>query len=68
MSRGEARMKFETTRCFRCGTTMLMHAAICPSCGANQKTSPRANPFQPRVMIAVGLSAAVLLAWNWIKA
>ena len=61
-------MTFETTRCFRCGTTMLMHAEICPNCGGNQKTDARANPYQPRVMIAVGLAAAMLLVLNWLKA
>lgn len=61
-------MTFETARCFWCGTTMLKDAATCPSCGGDQKTNARANPYQPRVMISVGLAAAVLLVWNWIKA
>jgi ribosomal protein L37E len=61
-------VKFEMTKCNQCGSEMLMGADICPSCGQPQSRANRAGSFQPRAMLAVGLAAAVLLFFNWIKA
>jgi hypothetical protein len=61
-------MKFEMTRCNQCGSEMLMGASICPSCGKPQSGMGRPVVlYQPRTMLAVGLAAAVLLVFNWIK-
>ncbi len=61
-------MKFEMTRCNQCGSEMLMGVSICPSCGQPQTGfGKRGGLYQPGVMLAVGLAAAVLLFFNWIK-
>jgi hypothetical protein len=60
-------MKFEMTRCIQCGSDMLMGATVCPSCGREQSGSGRPGPYQPGTMLAVGLAAAVLLIFNWMK-
>lgn len=61
-------MKFEMTKCNKCGSEMLMGADICPGCGQSQSRSSRSANFnQPRTMLAVGLAAAVLLFFNWIN-
>jgi len=61
-------MKFEMTRCNQCGGEMLMGATLCPSCGQTQTGSAkRGGLYQPGVLLAVALSAAVLLFFNWIK-
>ena len=61
-------MKFEMTRCNKCGSEMLMGADICPSCGQSQNRSSRSgNLYQPRTILAAGLAAAVLLFFNWIN-
>jgi hypothetical protein len=61
-------MKFEMTRCNKCGSEMLMGADICPGCGQAQSRSSRSVNFhQPRTLLAVGLAAAVLLFFNWIN-
>jgi hypothetical protein len=60
-------MKFEMTKCNRCGSEMLMGLDVCPSCGQRQSRSGGAGPLQPRIMLAIGLSAAVLFVFNWIK-
>ena len=61
-------MKFETTRCSQCGSEMLMGVTICPSCGQAQSGfGKRGGLYQPGAMLAVGLAAAVLLIFNWIK-
>jgi hypothetical protein len=45
-----------------------MGADICPGCGQSQSRSSRSgNLYQPRTMLAVGLAAAVLLFFNYIK-
>jgi uncharacterized paraquat-inducible protein A len=59
-------MKFEMTRCNQCGSEMLMGLTVCPSCGKSQ-SSGRSGPYQAGTMLAVGLAAAVLLIFNWIK-
>ena len=59
-------MKFEMTKCNQCGSEMLMGADICPSCGKQQSVG-RSSSLQPRALLAVGLAAAVLLFFNWIK-
>ena len=54
-------MKFEMTRCKYCGSEMLMGATLCPSCGQTQTGyGKRAGFYQPGVVLAVALSAAVL--------
>ena len=58
-------MKFEMTKCNQCGSEMLMGAEICPACGKEQ--SRRASSYQPRTLLAVGLTAAVLLVFNWMN-
>jgi hypothetical protein len=61
-------VKFEMTKCNKCGSEMLMGADICPGCGQSQSRSSRSgNLYQPRTMLAVGLAAAVLLFFNYIK-
>ena len=59
-------MKFEMTKCNQCGSEMLMGANICPSCGQPQN-GRRGGLYQPGAMLAVGLAAAVLLFFNYIK-
>jgi uncharacterized paraquat-inducible protein A len=59
-------MKFEMTRCNQCGCEMLTGVDVCPSCGKQQSVS-RSSSLQPRTLLAVGLAAAVLLFFNWIK-
>ena len=58
-------MKFEMSRCNQCGSEMPMGLTVCPSCGKVQ--AGRVGLSQPRTLLAVGLAAAVLLFFNWIK-
>jgi uncharacterized OB-fold protein len=58
-------MKFEMTKCNRCGSEILLGLEVCPSCG-KQQASARAS-FQPRTLLAVALAVAVLFAFNWMK-
>jgi hypothetical protein len=58
-------MKFEMTKCNQCGSEMLMGLAVCPSCGKEQNR--RSGSLQPRTLLAVGLTAAVLFIFNWMK-
>jgi hypothetical protein len=58
-------MKFEMTRCNQCGSEMPMGMTVCPSCGKVQVG--KGAIYQPRTLLAVGLAAAVLLFFNWIK-
>jgi hypothetical protein len=60
-------MKFEMTKCNQCGSEMLMGVTICPSCGRPQSGSGKPGPYQSGTILAVGLAAAVLLLFNWIK-
>ena len=61
-------MKFEMTRCNQCGCEMLMGASVCPSCGQTQTGyGKRGGLYQPGAMLAVGLAAAVLLVFQWLK-
>ena len=61
-------MKFEMTKCSQCGSEMLMGATACPSCGAPQTGyGKRGGLYQPGAMLAVGLAAAVLLVFQWLK-
>jgi hypothetical protein len=60
-------MKFEMTKCNQCGSEMLMGVTICPSCGKQQSGIGRSGSYQPRTLLAIGLAAAVLLVFNWIK-
>ena len=61
-------MKFEMTRCNQCGSELLMGATLCPSCGQTQTGyGKRGGLYQPGVMLAAGLAAAVLLFFNWIN-
>ena len=61
-------MKFEMTRCNQCGSEMLTGATLCPSCGQTQTgNGKRGGLYQPGALLAVALSAAVLLFFNWIK-
>jgi hypothetical protein len=47
---------------------MLMSATLCPSCGQTQAGyGKRGGLYQPGAILAVALSAAVLLFFNWIK-
>ena len=58
-------MKFEMTKCNRCGCEMLMGVEVCPSCGKAQARA--GDAFQPRTLLAVVLAVAVLFAFNWMK-
>ena len=60
-------MKIATTNCTWCEATMPMGAAICTSCGGKQRGSGRANPYQPRMLVAIALAAVVLIAWHWYR-
>ena len=61
-------MKFEMSRCNQCGSEMLMGVTICPSCGKPQTGLGKPGGlYQPGAMLAVGLAAAVLLIFNWLK-
>jgi hypothetical protein len=61
-------MKFEMTKCNQCGSDMLMGATVCPSCGKAQTGYGKPGGlYTPGTMLAVGLAAAVLLVFNWIK-
>lgn len=60
-------MKFEMTKCVHCGSQMLMGADLCPCCGKPQSRGNSA-PYQPRTLLAIALTAAVLFAFNWMKA
>jgi hypothetical protein len=56
------------TKCSQCGSEILMGATSCPSCGAPQTGyGKRGTLYQPGAMLAVGLAAAVLLFFNYIK-
>jgi hypothetical protein len=61
-------MQLEMTNCAFCSSEMPMGAIICPSCGRDQTQSARRAPFTPRTLLAVALSAAVLIGWNWFAA
>jgi hypothetical protein len=58
-------VKFEMTKCNQCGSEMLMGVNVCPSCGKRQDS--RSGSFQPRTLLAIGLTATVLLIFNWFK-
>jgi hypothetical protein len=61
-------MKFEMTRCNQRGSEMLMGVTVCPSCGKPQSGfGKRGGLYQPGAMLAVGLAAAVLLVFHWMK-
>jgi hypothetical protein len=61
-------MKFEMTKCNQCGSEMLMGVTICPSCGKPQTGLGKPGGlYTPGTMLAVGLAAAVLFFFNWIK-
>jgi hypothetical protein len=61
-------MKLQMTNCISCSGEMPMGATICPICGKDQtQSSARRAPVTPRTLLAVALSAAVLLIFNWIK-
>ena len=64
--RNPSPVEFEMTKCNKCGSEMLMGLDTCPSCGKSQ-TRGRGS-YQPgRTMLAVVLSLAVLLLFNWMK-
>ena len=59
---------FEMTRCNQCGSEMVMGVTTCPSCGKAQSGyGTPGGRYTPGTMLAVGLAAAVLLIFNWIK-
>ena len=61
-------MKFEMTKCNQCGSEMLMGVTICPSCGKPQTgVGKPGGLYTPGTLLAVGLAAAVLLVFNWMK-
>ena len=61
-------MNFEMTRCNQCGSEMVMGVTICPSCGKPQTGNGKPGGlYTPGTLLAVVLSAAVLLVFNWMK-
>ena len=67
-AKGWVTMKFEMARCSQCGSEMLMGVNVCPSCGQTQTGyGKRGGLYQPGAMLAVGLAAAVLLVFQWLK-
>jgi hypothetical protein len=65
---GAEAMKLQMTNCISCSGEIPMGATICPVCGKDQTLSTaRRAPVTPRTLLAVALSAAVLLVFNWIK-
>ena len=59
---------FEMTRCNQCGSEMVMGVTICPSCGRSQTGNGKPGGlYTPGTLLAVALSAAVLLIFNWFK-
>jgi hypothetical protein len=60
-------MKFEMTKCYKCGSEMLTGLDVCPSCGSQQAQNGRSGALQPRTMLAAGLAVAVLFVFNWLK-
>jgi len=61
-------VQFEMTRCNQCGSEMLMCVTTCPSCGKSQTGYGKPGGlYTPGTMLAVGLAAAVLLIFNFIK-
>jgi hypothetical protein len=59
---------FEMTRCNQCGSDMVMGVTTCPSCGKAQSGyGTPGGRYTPGTMLAVGLAAAVLLIFNFIK-
>jgi hypothetical protein len=61
-------VQFEMTRCNQCGSEMLMGVTTCPSCGKAQSGyGTPGGRYTPGTMLAVGLAAAVLLIFNWMK-
>jgi hypothetical protein len=63
-----AAVNFEMTKCNQCGSEMLMGVTICPSCGRSQTGNGKPGGlYTPGTLLAVVLSAAVLLIFNWIK-
>jgi hypothetical protein len=59
-------MKFDIAKCCWCGSAMPIGAMICRSCGAAQRDGA-ASSTRKRRLIAIALSAAVLIAWNWFR-
>ena len=56
------------TRCNQCGSDMVMGVTVCPSCGKSQTGyGTPGGRYTPGTMLAVGLAAAVLLIFNFIK-
>ena len=60
-------MKFEMTRCNQCGSEVLMGVDVCPSCGKQQARGGGVGYYQPRMLLAIALTAAVLIVFNWMK-
>jgi hypothetical protein len=59
---------FEMTRCNQCGSEMVMGVTTCPSCGKTQTGyGTPGGRYTPGTMLAVGLAAAVLLIFNFMK-
>jgi hypothetical protein len=46
---------------------MLMGVTVCPSCGKQQSGIGQSGSYQASTLLAIGLAAAVLLVFNWIK-
>ena len=56
------------TKCNQCGSEMLMGVTTCPSCGKSQTGNGKPGGLHtPGTLLAVVLSAAVLLIFNWMK-
>jgi hypothetical protein len=60
-------MKIAMTNCYFCEKPMPMGAAICPNCGRLQQGGGTADPYQRRMLIAIVLAVAALIAWHWFR-
>jgi hypothetical protein len=63
----EAIMTIAMTNCYFCEKAMPMGAAVCPNCSRPQKGATGSPAHLQRVLIAIVLSVAVLIVWQWLS-
>jgi hypothetical protein len=52
-----------TYSCYNCLNPIPANTLVCPYCGQVQRRGGRIN--DPKVYLAIVLSAIVLIGWNW---